>query len=341
MQTKEKVLEYLSRNKNSFVSGEKLAEICGVSRAAIWKTVKTLRDEGFNIEGTTGGGYVLKGIFDVFSADLFKACFFENYPEFKNSTIECFSEIDSTNSYAKRLLAKAGNLYDSNGNLTEDGRQLSDSIYFAEKQTAGRGRMGRTFYSPAKTGIYISMIYAPKGGIKSPAQITAFTAVAVRRAIKKTCGIDAEIKWINDLFYNGKKICGILAEGVTNFENGTIEAAVDGIGVNIHDNDLFSAELKKIAGGIEKNVSRCELAAAVAGETLRIFHENPKEIIKEYKDASLLIGKEIQVHPVISTEEGVYSAKAIDIDENAGLVIQTENGKIRTLSSGEVRVRLE
>lgn len=342
MQTKEKVIEYLNKNKNASVSGETLAELCNVSRAAIWKAVQTLREEGFNIEGTTGGGYVLKGISDVFSEDLFKACFFENYPEFKNSTIECFTEIDSTNSYAKRLLAKAGSLYDSNGSLTEDGKKLSDSIYFAESQTAGRGRMGRTFYSPSKTGIYISMIYAPKGGIKSPAQITAFTAVAVRRAIKKVCGIDAEIKWINDLFYNGKKICGILAEGVTNFENGIIEAAVDGIGINIHDNpEVFPEEVEKVAGGIEKNVSRCELAAFVAGETLRIFHENPREVIDEYKKASFLLGKEIQVHPVISTEKGVYSAKAIDVDENAGLVIQTEDGKIQTLSSGEVRVRLD
>lgn len=342
MKTKEKVLDWLLKNKNASVSGEALAQICDVSRAAIWKAVKTLREEGFEIKGESGGGYVLKGFSDVFSEDLFKACLFENYPEFKNSWIECFTEIDSTNSYAKRLIAKSTSIYDSNGNITEDGKKLSDSIYFAESQTAGRGRMGRTFYSPSKTGIYITMIYAPKGGIKNPAQITAFTAVAVRRAIKKTCGIDAEIKWINDLFYNGKKICGILAEGVTNFENGTIEAAVDGIGINIHDNpDFFPANVKKVAGGIGKNVSRCELAAFVAGETLRIFHENPHEVMKEYKDASFILGKTIQVHPVISTEEGIYFAKAIDIDENASLVIQTEDGKIKTLSSGEVRVRLD
>ena len=345
MATKEIVLEALTRNKGSSVSGEFLAELCGVSRTAVWKSVKKLREDGFNIEGTTNGGYLLKDNFDsedIFSKDLFSFYFQNNYPDFKDSKIECFKEIDSTNSYAKRLLSEAGNLYFADGSLTDSGKKLKNSIYIAESQTAGRGRMGRTFYSPYKSGIYLSLIYAPEWGIKSPALLTAFTAVAVKRAIYKVCGIDVKIKWINDLFYNDKKICGILAEGITNFETGMIEAAVIGIGINITDNqDFFPEDVKKIAGSIGKKVSRCMLASAVAGEVLSIFAENPEKVIDEYRTSSFLIGKTVQVHPIIYTEDGIYKAKVLDIDENAGLVVLKEDGSKITLRSGEVRVRQE
>lgn len=345
MATKEIVLEALTRNKGSFVSGEFLAELCGVSRTAVWKSVKKLREDGFYIEGTTNGGYLLKDNFDsedIFSKDLFSFYFQNNYPDFKDSKIECFKEIDSTNSYAKRLLSEAGNLYSSDGTLTEAGKTLKNSVYVAESQTAGRGRMGRSFVSPSGSGIYLSVIYAPQNGITNPALLTAFTAVAVKRAIFKICGIEAKIKWINDLFYNNKKICGILAEGITNFETGIIEAAVIGIGINITDNpDVFPDDVKKIAGSIGKKVSRCELAAAVSGEVLSIFDEKQSDVIREYKNASFLIGENVFVHPIIFTEAGIYKARAIDIDENAGLVVQKEDGTIITLRSGEVRVRPE
>lgn len=347
MATKDKVLEILKdnlANGGQAVSGEHLAEVCSVSRAAVWKAVNTLRDQGYNIQGTTNGGYVLNEDSDLFSQELFVADFNKQFPALAGNHTECFKTIDSTNTYAKRILSEAGNLRDAAGELTTAGKLYHNSVYVAESQTAGRGRLGRTFYSPSKTGVYLSVIYAPKGGIVQPAKLTAFSAVAVCRAIKKLYGLTTDIKWINDIYYNGKKLSGILTEGITNFETGQIEAAIVGIGINVADNpEVFPAEVAKIAGSItgsgscgQSFVSRCQLAAQVAGEVLSIFGEESSAVMNEYKTASFLIGQTIQVHPVIGDDKSVYEAKAVDIDENAGLVVELEDGSRKTLSSGEV-----
>ena len=270
------------KNPGESVSGEKLAEECGVSRAAVWKAVNALRLDGFEIEGTTNGGYRLLGNADFISEETIRSDLKEGAVDLQKTRdfseivllpecgdlfganglsgaceswkIQVFPEIDSTNSYAKRLLSEAGSLRNERGELTESGKLLNNSIYVAEKQTAGRGRLGRIFYSPKKNGVYLSMIYAPAGGIKNPALITAFAAVAVKRAIKRLFNLDVQIKWINDIFFSGKKLCGILAEGITNFETGTIEAAVIGIGVNVFSDfgDEIPEEQRKIVTSIQE-----------------------------------------------------------------------------------------
>ena len=356
MTTRENVFDVLSRSEGEAVSGEKLAEICGVSRAAIWKAINALREQGLQIEGTTNGGYQLKDD-DIFSDELFRQTFASNYPDFSESHIECFKEIDSTNTYAKRILAECGNLRDSSGALTEAGKKYHKAIFIAEKQTAGRGRLGRTFVSPEKTGIYISVIYAPKGGITNPARLTACAAVAICRAIKNVVcklpegtSIEPQIKWINDIFVNGKKVCGVLAEGVANFESGMIEAAVVGMGINIKKNTTaFEGQLADVVGTLEDatsaKISRIDIAAEVAGQVLKIFEEDAsseaahKAIIKEYKEASFLIGRELTVYPLIGDEKSSYKATATDIDDNAGLIVTLEDGSKRTLSSGEVSLK--
>ena len=340
MTTKDKVLEILSQNHNQSVSGEKIASFCGVSRAAIWKAIKTLREEGCKIEGTTNGGYILQGPADVFSKDMLIKYLAEDYPDFAKGNIECFKNIDSTNTYAKKILSECGALRLANGGLSPAGKKYNNSIIVAESQTAGRGRLGRTFVSPSKTGIYLSVIYAPEGGITEPAKLTAFSAVAVKRVIKKLYKIDAKIKWINDIYINGKKVCGILTEGFTNFETGSIESAVIGIGINISDNqDIFNAN--KSAGSItgkkpDENITRCQLAALVAGETLKIFDEDTASVMMEYRNSSFLIGDKVQVHPIIGDDKAAYFAQVIDIDDKAGLVVQLEDGSRKTLNSGEV-----
>jgi len=358
MTTKEKVLEILNQNKGNSVSGEKLAEACDVSRAAIWKAVNSLREKGCNIEGTTNGGYMLSGVADVFSTEAFTSAFEKSFPP---SHIECFKEIDSTNTYAKKVLSEAGNLRNFDGSLTEAGKKYHRAVIVAECQTAGRGRLGRTFYSPSKTGIYLSVIYAPEGGITNPAKMTAFSAVAVCRAIKKLYGIEPKIKWINDIFINGKKVSGILTEGFTNFETGQIESAIIGIGINIADNpEVFPDEVKKVAGSITGSgkmmkegtdpnaaddsveavtVSRCELAASVAGEVLNILEEDSESALNEYKQLSFIIGQTVEVHPVIGDDKANYMAKAVDIADDAGLVVELEDGSRKVLSSGEVSLR--
>ena len=361
MTTKEKVLQLLVDSHVQSVSGETLAAECGVSRAAIWKAVNALRTEGHKIEGTTNGGYIIEDD-DVFSPEIFTRTFSSLFPDFADCHIECFKQIDSTNTHAKRLLAECGNLRAADGSLTEAGKKFHRAIFIAESQTAGRGRIGRTFVSLEKAGIYFSIIYAPEGGIKEPARLTACTAVAVCRALKKLYGsfsINPKIKWINDIFLGGKKICGIGTEGITNFESGQIESAIIGIGINLRKNPEFTGtELEKIVGSIEEAfdrkpdspaslplLNRCELAAEICGQVLRILKEDSqstathKAIMQEYRDASILLGREITVFPLIGDDKSSYKATATSIDDNAALTVTLPDGTSRVLNSGEVSLK--
>ena len=342
MTTKQKVFELLTQNKGSYVSGEKLAQECGVSRAAIWKAVKAIRDEGFVIEGSNNNGYTLADdqTADVLSQVVLEYTLKQTYQELADSHIECFETIDSTNTYAKKLAA-------------QDASKYHQAIIAAESQTAGRGRIGRTFESPAGTGIYLSLIITPKGGITQPAVITASTAVAVCRAIKKLYGVQPAIKWINDIYVQNdgqlKKAVGILTEGITNFETGQIESAVIGIGVNIKPNaKIKKSEAKDIAGfvtqapRIDDNPksdtlpSRARFISEIAGQVFKILDEPLPNVIAEYKSLTFLIGKNLTVYPLIGDDKTAYNATAVDIDKNAALIVQLPNGIKETLSSGEV-----
>lgn len=369
MSTKSTILQILTSSKNGAVlSGEELASKCGVSRAAVWKAVKALREEGFEITGTTNGGYLLESG-DVLTTEAVASAFNAAFPRFAGARIEVFKEIDSTNIQAKRWLSECGSLRTADGQLTEAGKIYNNAVIVAEKQTAGRGRSGRIFVSPARTGIYLTVIYAPQGGITNPAKITAFSAVAVCRAIKKLYKIQPSIKWINDIFYKGKKICGILTEGTTNFETGIIEAAVIGIGLNIEENaEAFGGELSKVAGGLfardeklqpedgtitkegdssslktrpARSVTRAQLAAQIAGETLQVLSQPAESVIQEYKALSFIIGRQVEVHTLIDSSQGIYKATAVDIDQNAALIVQLPDGTKKTLISGEVSLKSE
>ena len=383
MTTKDRVLEKLAASGGKPVSGEVLASECEVSRAAIWKAVSALRDKGFSIEGTPNGGYVLSDA-DICTPELFHNTFAREFPEYAKNHTEWLKETDSTMNYAKRLLSECGSLRTADGTLTPAGQKYHGAVIVAENQTAGRGRLGRTFVSPDRTGIYLSVIYAPKGGITQPAPITAFAAVAVCRAIKRLYGIEPSIKWINDIFVNNsgmrKKAVGILTEGVTNFETQRIESAIIGIGLNIRPSKDIPKELEDIVGFIEPaaeqiaaanatgantatcnthdanttmcgatgaatpnnasaGVSRCRLAAEVAGQVIRIYDEPPEKVMAEYKRLVFLIGEDVEVHPIIGDEKSIYTATAVDIDDNAGLVVMLADGTIKTLSSGEVTLK--
>ena len=341
MTTKQKVFEILSQNKSSYVSGEKLALECGVSRAAIWKAVKAIRDEGFVIEGSNNNGYTLAGeqTNDILSKAVLEYTLSQTFPEFAHSHIECFETIDSTNTYAKKLAA-------------QDAAKYHQAIIVAETQTAGRGRIGRSFESPAGTGVYLSLIITPQGGITQPAVITASAAVAVCRAIKKLYGVQPAIKWINDIYVQNdgelKKAVGILTEGITNFETGQIESAVIGIGVNIKPNSkIKKSAAKDIAGFLtcapridntpeNSAPSRARFITEIAGQVFKILQEPLSDVIAEYKNMMFLTGKALTVYPLIGDDKSAYQAKAIDVDENAGLVVQLKDGTRKTLSSGEV-----
>lgn len=261
--------------------------------------------------------------------------------------IEIFQTIDSTSLEAKRRLSA------SNANP----KKLHGTLLLSEHQSAGRGRLGRSFYSPKKNGIYASLIYGTGNCTKSnageqenpktlpldPSCITAATAVAVSRALS-SFKIETHIKWVNDIFLNGKKICGILTEGVLstrqNQKNPTqIDTIILGIGINVFETKTgFPDELKNIAGSLNIPISRNELIARVLNNVIEAFSGTVPfaELMKEYRKRSLVLGKNVQI---IKPNEK-YPATVLNITDEAHLIIERADGSHEELVSGEVSLRI-
>lgn len=230
-----------------------------------------------------------------------------------------YDRIDSTNNKAKEL-AKSG--------------VKENKIIIAKTQTAGRGRVGRSFYSENNNGIYMSFLLKHSYNESQTVLITTAAALLVLRAIKRVTNAEVGIKWVNDLYLNGKKICGILTETINNAKTGTLEWVVIGIGINCGDVN-FPDEIKDIAGSLGK-VDTSRLVAEIIREIGNIFEIiSTTDYIEEYRKNSIVIGKKIVI---LGNENKI--AEAIDIDKNGGLVVKTEEGKIETLSSGEISIRL-
>ncbi|MBC6719876.1 biotin--[acetyl-CoA-carboxylase] ligase [Treponema sp. Marseille-Q4130] len=328
MKTADAVLSALSKPETAdgFISGEALAERSGVSRQAVWKAVKQLRLQGTRIEAVTNRGYRLTGAGGLLSEKAVASLIDEAF----GARVYVYQKIDSTNTEAKRRLAE-----------TSDVRSLDHTVIVASSQTAGRGRLGRAFYSPDGSGLYLSIIYAPKEKIESPALLTATAAVGVCRALLSVYEADAKIKWVNDIFMRGKKVSGILTEGLTDFERGGISCAVVGIGVNIAPQN-FPRAIADIATSVledkDADTKRSALAAAIVNDVLSIYDSGKKGFVRameEYRERSMLTGKTVTVHPVVDGAEA-YEAEVLDVGEDAKLIVKTGDGKTRFLDSGEV-----
>lgn len=326
--TKESVLAILKDNSTRYISGEEIAERLFITRSAVWKSIKTLREDGMQIEAISNKGYRLVDEIDGISSIGIKAKLSE---ECKDIAIKCYETVESTNDIANEW-----------GRL---GIQ-EECVVVAQEQTKGRGRRGREFYSPKDTGLYMSLCLFPETDAKSATLLTCVTAVAVCRALVETTSINPEIKWVNDIFYNDRKIAGILTEAVTSIEDGSLSYMVIGIGINLYDPIKgFPDAIKKIAGsvyskgGIKDNM-RNELAASIVSNFMRIYREDWSQIIDEYRKKSFLIGKTVIVHPAgrIDINKDNMYAKAIAIDDECHLVVEYENGKVEALSTGEVSV---
>ena len=322
MTVKQSVLRALGEARGASVSGEVLAQSLGVSRAAVWKAIKSLQGEGYRISAGTNRGYRLEEYPDLLTAEGISAML----PlELAQLDLRVFDEIDSTNLEAKRL-AMTG---------------LSRCAVIADRQTAGRGRLGRSFYSPPGCGIYTSLLLRPRPDqLADVTLLTTAAGVAVCRALQKAAGVQAEIKWVNDLYLNGKKICGILTEGVTDFESGMIESIVIGYGVNFRDDAHLPEELRPIVGSVfgaePPTVTRSALADAMLAELLPLAEDlSSRSFLPEYRRRSMLLGREI----VFSRAGGRFAAVAEGIDDNGGLVVRLPDGSRETLRSGEVSVR--
>lgn len=234
-------------------------------------------------------------------------------------------ETDSTNEAAKRYLAQ---------------EKIRNALIVAKLQTAGKGRRGRTFYSPADEGIYMSLLFTPKEGLEDIIAVTTAASVIVARAIESVSGQKVSVKWVNDLYAGGRKICGILAEAVLPTDENDETAVILGIGINV-GNESFPDELKDIAGslhaGIQTNLWKKQLIQTIT-KGLCAFLEDIKNTsyLEEYRQRSMVIGREIICYEGNCT----YCATATDIDERGGLVVIDEKGERKVLHSGEITIRL-
>lgn len=311
MSLKNNILCELLKNDN-YISGEELAEKFKKSRAAVWKAIKALQNDGCIINAVTNKGYILCSEGKLLNEATIKARL--NSP----LTVIFYDETDSTNNQAKRLINEG-----KNENL----------LVCAGRQTAGRGRQGKSFYSPEGSGIYMSLVIHPDSSLQNAVTATTAAAVAVCRAIEALTDITPQIKWVNDVYVNGRKICGILTEAVTDFESGTVSSVIIGIGVNITTKD-FPSDVEN-AGALNADISRSTLIAKIADELMKTALGDYNAFIDYYRTHSMIIGREITFF-----ENGTAtSATALEIDETGGLVVKTDNGEIRTLRSGEITVR--
>ncbi len=325
--SKEKVFALLSAQGEGYLSGEALSERLGISRAAVWKAVDALRRDGYTIEARTGLGYRLGSSPDVLSEREVRR--YLGSVATVGRTLHCMELVDSTNSFLKRAAAEGA----------ADG-----TVAIAEEQSAGRGRRGRSFESPAGRGVYLSALLRPQLSPERLMPLTALGAVAGCNAIERACGVRPQIKWTNDLVLNGKKLSGTLTELSLEGETGALDYAIIGIGINCnHTREDFPGELREIATSLfletGKRVQRAALAAALIEEldalSAALVRGDTADYLAAYRRDCLTIGREVQ----LLWQDTREHVTALDVDEQFGLVVRREDGRIETIRTGEVSVR--
>ena len=301
--SRQDVLALLREQEGAFVSGEEISHRLGLSRAAIWKAVDALRREGYTVEARTGRGYRLLDAPDVLTEPEIRRFLGETARV--GRTLVCLAEVDSTNLRARQLAAEGA----------ADG-----TVVVADRQTAGRGRLGRSFQSPGGQGIYLTALLRPDLPPERLSPVTAMAGVAVCRAVERLCSVSPGLKWPNDPVLDGKKLCGILTELSLEGETARVQELVLGIGINVSQRpEDFTPEVREID-------RLC--AALAAGET--------GPYLAEYRRRCVNLGRTVRL---LRPDGGGETAEALDIDEEFGLVVRRPDGAVKTVWSGEVSVR--
>ena len=317
MALRDDLLAELEKRRGEDVSGQALAERFGVSRSAVWKAVNALRLAGFEISSTPNRGYRLRAEDDRLSAAGVRAALGEACAGLR---VRVYETLDSTNQEAKRLLA-AG--------------EPCPMLLLTEEQTAGRGRRGRGFYSPAGEGLYMTLALQPPAALSQATLLTAAAAVAVAQSVEALTALACQIKWVNDVYLDGKKLCGILTEASGSFEADTLSSVCAGIGVNVRTRD-FPEELAGRACSLwPRAVSRNHLAAEIAVRLLNFAADlGAREFLEEYRRRSLVLGKAV----AFTRDGGERRALAVGIGENGELIVRYDDGREEALNAGEVRL---
>jgi len=313
----------LLKKDEDYISGEVLSGRLGVSRAAIWKNMKKLKDEGYIIHSRTNKGYKLIGVPDIINEQEIKDGLKTKYIGQK---LYAYDVTCSTNAQAKKEAGSGA---------------IHGSLFVAEMQTDGKGRFNKEWLSPENVGIWLSILLRPDVMPSKIMQISLISGIVVCKAIRNITGLNAQIKWPNDIIINSKKVCGILTEMVT--EEQRINYVVNGIGINVNTRE-FQEDIKNIATSLYIETGKIHSRKLLIQQILTIFEEyyekliyndDLKSIIDEYTEMCLNIGKDVVVMIKGEKVQGV----AVGITEIGELIIKTENGMMINFCSGEVSVR--
>ncbi|MBU7007832.1 biotin--[acetyl-CoA-carboxylase] ligase [Phosphitispora fastidiosa] len=321
---KGQIVSLLKKRCPEYVSGEEISQILGVSRTAIWKHIKKLKEDGYRIESHSRIGYRLVHVPDrLFTHEL------EGLLTGKliGSYIVYRETVNSTNDLAKELAREGAE---------------SGTVVIAEEQTGGKGRMGRKWHSPEGEGLWFSVILRPPISPSEAPKITLVAAVALAKAIRELNGIEAGIKWPNDILISGRKLAGILTEMSAEIDR--VNYVIVGIGVNVNlDSEKLAEGLSETATFIEKEscgqVSRLRLLSGILDRFDVLYEEfingHFSSILSLWKEMSVTINRWVRVTSIAGVDEGI----AFDIDAEGALLLMKKDGSMKRVLSGDVTLR--
>lgn len=324
--SKDKVYQLLRASGGDHLSGEEISRRLGISRAAVWKAVDALRKAGYTIDARSGLGYALVEAPDALTEREVRRCMEER--RICCSRLICLDEVDSTNSLLKREALEGA---------------PHGTIAVANCQTGGRGRMSRVFQSPRDRGVYLSILLRPSLAPADLMPVTALTAVAMCDAVEAACGLRPQIKWTNDLVVNGRKLAGILTEMALEGETGMVQYLVMGTGVNVlHTAEDFTPEVAVMATSLLQELGASVSRPLLAAEMIRAFNRLGEDLggdysryLEAYRRDCVTLGKQVQ----LLWQDHHETVKALDVDDQFGLVVRHEDGRTEVIRSGEVSVR--
>lgn len=318
---KEKILNLLRSSPSGFISGEELARTCGISRTMVWKHIKSLEREGFGIEAVPSQGYKITTMPDILRQSDIKRGL---KTRVIGKTVHLLSEVASTNTLAMEMAA----------NGTPEG-----TVVIAETQTGGKGRLGRKWISP-KGNLHLSVVLRPNIPMHKAPLITLMGAVAVASAIRKTCGLEAGIKWPNDILISGRKVSGLLTE--MSAEQDRIRHIVLGIGVDVNmEMGELPPEVRglttTLASEAKTQINRTALLQQLLRDLegwYKKFLTHDGEVLEEWKKLNLTIGNRVTVSGAGESLKGL----AQGIDNEGRLIVRGDDGTIHTVAAGDVTI---
>ena len=325
MTTDTRILTALRGSSSGFVSGAELSTQLGITRAAIWARIDELRKLGYEIAASPHGGYQLLSVPDVLHADDLLSLVHGN--KIVGRDIRVFQETASTNDIVEKL--------------ARDGVK-EGVVVFAESQRRGRGRLGRKWISPARKGLWFSVLLRPDLRPQSATQLTVAAATALFRAIRDITGLTPEIKWPNDILIKGRKIAGVLTE--LSAELDQVNHLILGIGVDVNQTATdFPSELRKTATSLKieagRPIHRADLAAAILRELdrdyARIVSQDFAKVADEWQHQCTTIGQRVAIH----IGDRVIQGHAESLDDDGALLVRTQHGRLERVIGGDVTLQ--